>query len=231
MKKLVLWSILCLSMLCCQVFAQECAGLTMKEGSGFEMNNFDGKGKSIGNIIYKIVKVTKENAGTTFTIDMESFNTKGKSELKNTYKMLCDGNVLMLDASSLISQEQLKSFKDMDMKFTYDNIEYPANYTIGEKLKDASVKGEGRSGPMTIKFNMLIKNRVIASQEKLTIPAGTYDAYKLTSDMNVEMVMGFPVKMDMQTVSYRAPGIVWDLKTETYRKGKLMGYSELTKIY
>jgi hypothetical protein len=49
--------------------------------------------------------------------------------------------------------------------------------------------------------------------------------------MNMEMVMGFPVKMEMQSVSYRAPGIVWDLKTETYRKGKLMGYSELAKIY
>lgn len=231
MKKLVLWSILCFSMLCGQVFAQECAGLTMKEGGGFEMNNYDGKAKSIGKIVYKITKVSKEGANTVFTIDMESFNNKGKSELKNTYKMLCDGNVLTLDASSMISQEQMKSFKDMEMKFTYDNIEYPAKYNVGDKLKDASVKGEGKSGPMPINFNMLIKNRVIAGQEKLTIPAGTYDAYKLTSDMNMEMVMGFPVKMDMQTVSYRAPGVVWDLKTETYRKGKLMGYSELTKIY
>ncbi|WAC09378.1 TapB family protein [Dyadobacter pollutisoli] len=231
MKKLVLWSILCFSMLCGQVFAQECAGLTMKEGGGFEMANFDGKGKSTGKIVYKIAKVSKEAAGTVFTIDMESFNTKGKSELKNTYKMLCDGNVLTLDANSMISQEQMKSFKDMEMKFTYDNIEYPAKFNVGDKLKDASVKGEGKSGPMPINFNMLIKNRVIAGQEKLTIPAGTYDAYKLTSDMNVEMVMGFPIKMDMQTISYRAPGVVWDLKTETYRKGKLMGYSELTKIY
>ena len=84
---------------------------------------------------------------------------------------------------------------------------------------------------MPVVFNLFIKNRTVAGQEKLTIPAGSYDVYKINSDMNMEMVMGFPVKMEMQTVSYRAPGVVWDLKTETYRKGKLMGYSELSKIY
>lgn len=231
MKKLILWSIACVMMLSLRAFAQQCAGYDFKEGSGFEMNNFDGKGKAIGKLIYKITKVAAEGSNTVVTIDMESFNSKGKSEFKNTYQMKCDGNVLILDAASMISQEQLKSFQNMEMKFTYDNIEIPAKLSAGDKLKDASVKGEGKSGPMPVTFNMVIKNRTVAGQEKLTIPAGSYDVYKINSDMDMAMVMGFPVKMEMQTVSYRAPGVVWDLKTETYRKGKLMGYSELAKIY
>jgi hypothetical protein len=212
-------------------YAQECAGFIFKQDAGFEMNNYDGKGKSIGKLVYKIARVTREGSSTIVTIDMESFNNKGKSELKNTYQMKCDGNVLTLDAGSLISQEQLKSFQNMEMKFTYENIEFPSKFSVGDKLKDASVKGEGKSGPMPVIFNMFIKNRTVAGQEKLTILAGTYDVYKINSDMNMEMVMGFPIKMEMQSVSYRAPGIIWDLKTETYRKGKLMGYSELAKIY
>ncbi|PSL23983.1 TapB family protein [Dyadobacter jiangsuensis] len=231
MKKLILWSIACLMMLSLRAYAQECAGFAFKEGGGFEMNNYDGKGKALGKLTYKIAKVAKEGSNTVVTIDMESFNTKGKSELKNTYQMKCDGNVLTLDAASLINQEQMKSFQNMEMKFTYDNIEIPSKLSVGEKLKDAAVKGEGKSGPMPVVFNMFIKNRTVAGQEKLTIAAGTYDVYKINSDMNMEMVMGFPVKMEMQTVSYRATGVVWDLKTETYRKGKLMGYSELSKIY
>lgn len=231
MKKLILWSIACVMMLSLRAFAQQCAGYDFNEGSGFEMNNFDGKGKAIGKLIYKITKVAAEGSNTVVTIDMESFNSKGKSEFKNTYQMKCDGNVLILDAASMISQEQLKSFQNMEMKFTYDNIEIPAKLSAGDKLKDASVKGEGKSGPMPVTFNMVIKNRTVAGQEKLTIPAGSYDVYKINSDMDMAMVMGFPVKMEMQTVSYRAPGVVWDLKTETYRKGKLMGYSELAKIY
>jgi hypothetical protein len=231
MKKYFFWSIICFLAFSIPTFAQECIGFNLKEGSGFEMNNFDAKGKPAGRLTYKISKITSEGASTVLTIEMESFSAKGKSELKNTYQMKCTGNTLLLDARSMISEEQLKSFKDMDMKFTYDNIEYPTKLTVGEKLKDASVKGEGKSGPMAMNFNMLIKNREVVAQEKLTIPAGSYDAYKLKSDMNMEMIMGFPVKMEMQTVSYRAPGLIWDLKTETYRKGKLMGYSELSKIY
>lgn len=231
MKKYFFWSIFCFFAASMPTFAQECVGFNLKEGSGFEMNNYDSKGKAAGKLTYKISKITSEGTSTVFSIEMESFSAKGKSELKNTYQMKCTGNTLLLDANSLISEEQLKSFKDMDMKFTYDNIEYPTKLSVGEKLKDASVKGEGKSGPMAINFNMKIKNREVVGQEKLTIPAGSFDAYKLKSDMNVEMVMGFPVKMDMQTVSYRAPGLIWDLKTETYRKGKLMGYSELSKIY
>lgn len=225
-----IWSFFCI-ILYTQSFAQECAGISVKAGSGFEMNNFDGKGKSTGKLVYKISNVGSEGGKTVYTIDLESFNTKGKSEMKNTYKMKCDGNVMMLDASSLVSAEQLKSFENMEMKFTYDNIEYPAKLSVGQKLKDASVKGDGKSGPMAITFKMLIHNRTVAAQEKVTTPAGTFDAFKLTSDMTMETLMGVNMKFEMNTVSYRAPGVIWDVKTETYRKGKLMGYSELSKIY
>lgn len=230
MLKSVYLSVVCV-LLCTLSYAQECVGLTMKAGSGFEMNNFDGKGKPTGKLIYKIASVTKEGANTVFTIDMESVDNKGKSELKNNYKMKCDGNVLMLDASSLISKEQMKSFENTEMKFTYDNIEYPAKLAVGQKLKDASVKGDGVSGPLAITFKMLIHNREITAQEKLTTPAGTFDTFKITADMTMETKMGMNMKFEMNTVSYRAPGIIWDVKTETYRKGKLMAYSELSKIY
>lgn len=230
MLKSVYLSVVCV-LLCTFSYAQECVGLTMKAGSGFEMNNFDGKGKPTGKLIYKIASVTKEGASTVFTIDMESVDNKGKSELKNTYKMKCDGNVLMLDASSLISKEQMKSFENTEMKFTYDNIEYPAKLAVGQKLKDASVKGDGTSGPLAITFKMLIHNREITAQEKLTTPAGTFDTFKILADMTMETKMGMNMKFEMNTVSYRAPGVIWDVKTETYRKGKLMAYSELSKIY
>ena len=212
-------------------YAQECMGYTFKAGNGFEMNSLDGKGKLIGKMTYKIVSVAKEGATTLITIEFESTNTKGKSELKNTYKMRCDGNALTLDASSLINPEQLKSFENFQMKFTSTDIVYPAKLSVGDKLKDASLKGEGMSGPMAVVFNMLILNRKVESQEKVTTPAGTYDAYKITSDMNMETKMGFGIKMEFQTISYRTPGVIWDIKSETYRKGKLMGTMELTRIY
>jgi hypothetical protein len=222
---------LVLLMISTATFAQNCMGVEFKVGSGFEMANFDGKGKPTGKMVYRIVEVASQGGKTLITIDLESYNTKGKSEMKNTYSMTCDGNILTLDASSLVSAEQLKSFKDMDMKFTFDNIEYPTKLSAGQKLKDASVKGEGKSGPLAITFKMLIHNRQVTGQEKITTPAGSFDAYKITSDMLMETLMGMNMKFQMNTISYRAPGVIWDVKTETFRNGKLIGSSELTKIY
>ncbi|MBE9464626.1 hypothetical protein ACFP1I_04410 [Dyadobacter subterraneus] len=212
-------------------YAQECFGVKMKAGSGFDMATYDGKGKLTGNISYKIAKVSQEGGMALITLDMEVFDPKGKSQLKNSYQMKCNGSTLMIDASTLINQEQMKSFENFNMKFTSTNIEYPTKLTVGEKLKDASLKGEGTSGPMAMTMNMLISNRNVEDQEKVTIPAGTFDAYKLTSDMKMETKMGFGITVDINTISWRAPGVLWDIKSESYRKGKLISRSELTKIY
>ncbi|GGB77982.1 TapB family protein [Dyadobacter sediminis] len=231
MKKNLIWCILFICISALYARAQECAGVILKEGSGFEASNFDSKGKPAGKFIYKLAKIMKEGSSTVFTVDMEFFNTKGKSELKNSYKMKCDGNVLQMDVRSLINHEQLKTFQSMEMEFTYDNIEFPGELSVGEKLKDASVEGTGKSGPVPVTFNLMINNRNVTAQEKLNVPAGTFNAYKITSDMNMEMAMGIPVKIAMQSISYRAPGVIWDIKTENYRKGKLISYSELSRIY
>lgn len=222
-----LFAILCIV----KAQAQDCMGTTLKAGSGFDMDSFDGKGEPAGKMTYKIASVTNEGGTSVITIEFESFNNKGKSELKNKYKMRCNGNSVMLDANSLISQEQLKKFENFNMKFTSEDIEYPVKLSVGQTLKDASLRGEGTSGPLAIAINMLISNRKVESQEKLTIPAGTFDAYKISSDMTMETKMGLSGKMEFHTISYRAPGVLWDLKSETYRKGKLMATTELTKIY
>lgn len=195
------------------------------------MDSFDGKGKLIGKLTYKIVSVTNEGGKMLITVDFESFDNKGKSEIKNTYKMHCDGTAITLDTKSLINPEQMKSFGNMQMKFSSDDIVYPAKLSVGETLKDASLKGEGMSGPLPINFTMNIMNRKVESQEKITIPAGTFDTYKITSDMKMETKMGLGIKMEMNTTSWRAPGIIWDVKSETYRKGKLMNSMVLTKLY
>ncbi|KAA6441551.1 hypothetical protein FEM33_02140 [Dyadobacter flavalbus] len=231
MKKILICCVLLICVSALYVRAQECAGIVLKEGGGFETSNFDSKGRPTGTFVYKIAQITKEGANTVFTVDMEFFNPKGKSELKNSYQMKCDGNVLQMDVRSLINHDQLKAFESMEMEFTYDNIEFPVKLSAGKKLKDASVKGKGKSGSTPVTFNMIVHNRNVTGQEKLTVPAGTFDAYKITSDMNVEMVMGIPVKVAMQSISYRVPGVIWDLKTENYRKGKLISYSELSRIY
>ena len=212
-------------------FAQDCMGVRMQAGGGFDMANYDAKGKLTSSMTYKIVKVVPEADMSVITIDMETFDAKGKSQYKNTYQMNCNGNTLLLDASTLINEQQMKSIENFNMKFTSSNIEYPGKLSVGQKLKDASLKGEGASGPMNMTMNMTIYNRNVEAQEKVTVPAGTYDAFKISYDMKMETKIGFGITLDINTISWRAPGVLWDIKSESYRKGKLINRSELTKIY
>ncbi|HEV7349083.1 hypothetical protein [Telluribacter sp.] len=214
-----------------EVQAQNCLGVPVKEGGGFEMVSYDSKGKTTGTLLYKFKNVKTEGGATVIDMEFESFDKKGTSQLKNLYQMRCDGNQLVLDANSLVAMEQQRMFKDMNMKFTSSDIIYPGQLAVGQQLQDASIHGEGASGPLNVTFDMGMNNRKVEAQEKITVPAGTYDAYKVTSDMTVKTKMGMGMTMEAQSVSYRVPGVLWDVKSETYRKGKLLGYTELSKVF
>jgi hypothetical protein len=75
-------------------------------------------------------------------------------------------------------------------------------------------------------------NRQVESQQPLTTPAGTFDTYKITSDVNFETrVMGIPVRNKLRTVSYRATNALFDIKSENYdKKGNLTSYMLLSKV-
>ncbi len=231
MKKLAV-ALLFLSFLTSHsMYAQECMGVPMKVGGGFEMINYDGKGKESGKLIYVIKNISKQGADTKIEMDFESLDKKGKSAMKSTYTMLCNGNELRVDANAFLNEEQRKSFQSFEMTFTSKDIVYPGNLSVGQKLPDGSLSGEGATGPMTVEVDMVMNNRKVEAKEKITVPAGTFDTFKITSDMNIATKTIMKMAFDFQAVSYRAKGVLWDVKTETYRKGKLIGSTVLSKIF
>ncbi len=213
--------------------AQQCFGANIKEGSGAEMASYNAKGKLSGTMKFKYVKVTNSGGGVVVDIAVEHIDGKGKSQTTQTYQMRCNGNEIQIDGASLITEQQREAFKDYKMKFTSDDLVIPQKLSVGQTLKDASVKGEGgpEGQPNMFKISMDTKNRKIESQESLTVPAGTFNVFKITSDIHSVMQMGFPIKFQMQSVSYRDPNTLWDIKSETYSRGKLVGYTVLTKVF
>ena len=135
-----------------------------------------------------------------------------------------------MDAAAMLGEEQRKSFQSFDMKFTSKDIVYPSNLSVGQTLPDGSLHGEGAAGPMSVTTDMTMTNRKVVGKETLTVPAGTFDTFKITSDMNVNTKTVMSMGFDFQTVSYRADNVLWDVKTETYRKGKLIGKTLLSKV-
>ena len=210
--------------------AQECLGIALKQGSGYELLSYDAKGKENGRMVYKVKKVSKDGPDTVIEMDFETFDKKDNSQMVNTFKMRCNGNEMRLDASSMMPHGQGKQFENFDMTFTSKDIIYPANLSVGQTLPDGSLHGEGAAGPMSMTMDTEFINRKVEGREKITVPAGTFDTFKITSDMNVNMKSVMKMNMEFSTVSYRSPQILWDFKTENYRKGKLIGTTVLSKI-
>ncbi|WP_428657385.1 hypothetical protein [Runella sp.] len=233
MKKYALISLLLITVvISTRIQAQKCLGISVKSGMGYEMATYNGKDKLTGKILYNIKEVNTENGATVMSIEMQSFDAKDKLQTTNAYKCSCKGNELMVDMTSMLAGQENPLFKDAQMTFSSTDLIYSDSYTVGAALKDASLKGQGTmGGGMNLTYEMLMSNRKVAGQETITTPAGTFNAFKITSDMKVSTKTIMNISFDFQAVSFRAPNVLWDVRSETYRKDKLMAYSILTKIF
>jgi hypothetical protein len=213
--------------------AQDCLGVSLKQGSGFEMLNYNAKDKQIGKVMYQVTSVSKEGGATVVNIQAQTEDDKGKQQPPYTIKYTCTGSELIADMSGLFQSMQQSNLKNSEMKLKVNQLVYPGKLNPGQKLADGTMEAEmTTNGSMTMTMVMNVTNRLVDGKESITTPAGTFDAYKVTSDMNTESrIMGMPIRATMKTVSYRASNQIFDVKTETYNKnGKLMGYSVLSKV-
>jgi hypothetical protein len=212
--------------------AQDCMGMTLKTGMGFEMTNYNPKDKPVGKMTYQVNKVSKEGGATVVDVTVQMQDEKGKQQPSYSVRYTCNGNELVADLSGMMQAMQT-SMKDMEVRMKSNKLVYPGKLSVGQTLADGELDADMVSrGNTMMQMNMKMTNRKVDSKETVTTPAGTFDTYKVSSDMNVEnRVMGMPIRSTMRTVSYRADNQLFDIKSETFNKnGKLMGYSLLSKL-
>ncbi len=231
MKKL-LTAVTAIALLCSFTFLpSDCnTMLFFKEGTATTMTSYNDDGKVTGSTKTVYTKVTKTPGGATVMANQENFDKKGKPTTKNEFTIKCEKGILYFDMKMYTPQQQAESYKDMEMVVEGTNMEYPAEFVVGSSLKDADVKFSFKSkeGVVMPMSNMTIKiyNRKIEAKESITTPAGTFECYKLTENVDTKTI--FNLKLKSITWYSLEVGTV---KTETYKEsGKFMGKSELTEI-
>ncbi|GAB3641698.1 TapB family protein [Spirosoma arcticum] len=230
MKTLLITLLICsLSTVTC--LAQDCLGMTFKSGMNYELSTFNAKDKPTGKIVYQVKDVRREGPATVMDITAQFQDDKGKQQQAYTIHYTCTGDELVADMSGMMQSMQ-NNMKDAEMRLKSNKLVYPGKLSAGQKLPDGQMEAElVNNGSTMMTMNMTMSNRQVESKAPITTPAGTFDTYKVTSDMNFEnRMMGIPIRGTMRTVSYRAANQLFDVRSETYNKtGKLMGYSLLTK--
>jgi len=210
-------------------FAQHCdAFIPWNVGKKITTENYDGKNKLTGTTTNKVLSLNDLADKSEAVVEVENFDKKGVSQGKGELKYYCKGETFEIDMKSFLPQEQMAGFKDMTIEFTTDNMAYPKVMTAGTTLKSGFVEAIiSNQGMKFMTMRVDVTNIKVEAVESITVPAGTYTAYKITSDVTSKS--GF-VTVNFKSVQWMVVGI-GAVKTETYdKKGNLIASSLITKI-
>lgn len=210
------------------VFAQDCDGFyAFKKGTFIEMTNYDKKGKVTGVGQSTVIEQTTSGAATIATIESKYLDQDNKETMTMQYEVKCENNVLYIDMKHMMSPELMGGNSEMEMEVSGSSFELPSSLSAGQTLPDANMSIAMKSNGMTIMtMTMKVVERKVEAKESITTPAGTFEAYKISSAVESKTIFTVKVK----TVEWYAKGI-GTVKTESYNeKGVMTGYSLLTKF-
>jgi len=207
--------------------AQNCkAYIPYEEGTTTELTNYDKKGRVTGRVNHLLTHVSHKGNTSVFIMQQLVEDLSGdRPPFENEMTFKCDNGVFYIDMNGYLDSQQMEAYKDMEVKITVDEINIPSSYKVGQSLKDGEIKMEVSGAPIPINFTVKIMNRKVEAEEQRTTPAGTFDCIKISQDVVTKSM----VSMTINSVEWYAEG-VGVVRSETFRKGKLLGYSELTKL-
>ena len=204
----------------------------MEKGKQFELTYYSDKGKAEGRTEYEISDKREMVNGMLSVVHMKSFDKKDKLALETDFEVRCENGVFSVDIRGILNgaqMEQIKAMEGMDVSVTTVDLEIPSSLSVGDQLKDGSLemKMNASGGGMTLmSFNTYITNRKVEGRESVTTPAGTFECFIISSEIQAKS--GF-INMNYESKEWIAEN-VGVVRSESYRKGKLEGYTELTKF-
>ncbi|MFH2094462.1 MAG: hypothetical protein ABIJ16_02085 [Bacteroidota bacterium] len=196
-------------------------------GNAWEMQKFDAKDKLTSTNKTRVITMNPTVSGYDLELEVENIDNKGKSTGKNNLVMKCENGIFYFDMKSFMDPATMESYKEMDIAFDATNMEMPAGLQPGTSLKDASLTMTvTNQGIKMMTITTVITNRKVESEEQITVPAGTFTAWKISYDVETKMMF----KVKMHAVEYWVPG-TGVVRTENYNeKGKLVDYSVMSSL-
>jgi len=200
----------------------------LSDGSEWEMETYNAKGKLTGKNAQKVTAFNKTGSGYEATIHSTSYDEKGKELMSGELEFKCSDGTMYIDMRNFISEDQMKAFQNYELTVEGDNLEIPSSLTVGETLKDGSITITA-SGSIPMSMTVNITDRKVEAKESITTPAGTFDCYKISSKMTIQNKIGVTMTFNFGAVEWLTEKVGM-VKSESYNKnGKLVGSTVLTK--
>jgi hypothetical protein len=209
--------------------AQECVMyFPDKIGSTREVKFYDQRDRLSSITRQEILDKITSGSKTQVKVRTTSFD-KDESEIHTgDLEFVCEDGTFRFDLKDYLDPASLAAYEEMGIEFKADNLAYPARLGPGDKLPDGGIQMVVKSGTTTIlTLTVDISNRKVEGTESITTEAGTFKCHKITYD--VASKAGF-ISTSSTAIEWIADGVGM-VRNETFnRRGRLTGYSVLTKI-
>jgi len=227
MKKIIV--LLVVSFLTSMSFAQNCESYFPQEiNKKYEYTDYDKKDKVIGTTVKTVVAKNEIPGGVEIRIKEEDFSEGVDTATSIEYTIKCENGIMSMDMESIMmSQDQMQAYEGMETKVDADDLTIPTDAKAGDELSGGKVVAEVfNEGMRVMSMTFTILDRKVDAVESLTTPAGTFECLKITSHVEMVMIIGF--KMTIIEWYAKDIGVV---KSIAYsKKGKKISSTILTNI-
>ena len=213
--------------------AQNCGHYyNLEQGGRYELTTYDNRDRVTGRIVQEVGQVTTQNNKTTAQMHQQTFDKQNKVISQADFTVECQAGLVRFDMRALFNPQagRTTAAPGAKVQVTGDLLELPANLQPGTPLKNGTMTATMSSQPGLPASTTVIAitNRKVEGNEPLKTTAGSFNCAKISQDMEVKMGIGpLAIPFAMRTVEWYAPG-VGPVRSETYRKDKLLGYTVLT---
>lgn len=217
-----------ISLISINLTAQNCNDFfSFKKGNCIEYihNNAKGKTESISKMTISDVSI---NEGIiTLKTDNVYYDDKEKETYTFQQTYYCQDGIISFDMSNMFDPKTMEGYKDMQVSLTSDKLDLPNSLSVGQTLKEGNATMiVSNQGMKLMTMTIRVYNRKVEANETISVPAGTYDCFKITYDVESKVLF----KIQGKAAEWYAKGIGM-VKQETYdNKGKLTGSTLLKSI-
>ncbi len=209
--------------------AQDCKQFFPTEvGKKIEVTEYDKKSKETSRTVRTVTDY--QTSGTNATVSFKDvyYSLPVDTEVSTReYTIKCEDGIFYADPMVYTKNESTAQYEGFETKVETENVTIPANVKPGDALPDGKVVATIITPGMPITITVDLTNRKVEANETITTSAGTFDCLKITYDVSLKMLLTFRSK----AAQWYADGVGL-VKTENYnKKGKLVSFSQVTKIY
>ncbi len=214
------------------IWAQDCTTgfYPFQTGTVIEQSQYDKKGKISSVSTSKITAVTPTADGFKIGMHIQVKDDKGKEINATESAVECRNGVYYFQFSDLFANFMNSGnagLSGMDMILSGDAMDMPSALSVGQTFADATSQIQFvMNGIDLMNFQFTTRNRKVEARESITTPAGTFDCFKLTYDLDVKMLGS----RTMQVKSWWALGTGMVRQESFNAKGESEGKTELTRI-